>query len=112
MSFNLNQDKKEDRNPESKPQPKPDEDKAEQPVYRGVVRLRAILRASGKVTDIEVIEVKPDDLPEDVVEEWKRRSIEAVSHIIFKPAMKDGRTASQHIKIEYQFNVYDKKDEQ
>jgi TonB family protein len=64
----------------------------------GVVRLRAVLHWTGRVTNIGVVKGLPDGLTE--------RSINAARHLLFFPAVKDGRAASQHITLEYNFNIY------
>lgn len=65
---------------------------------RGHIRLRAVLRASGEVTNISVLKGLPDGLTE--------RAVEAARQIHFIPAQKDGRAVSQWIIIEYRFNIY------
>jgi TonB family protein len=64
----------------------------------GVVRLRAVLSSSGGVTNISVIKPLPDGLTE--------KAIAAARQIKFQPAQKDGRTVSQYIVLEYNFNIY------
>jgi TonB family protein len=64
----------------------------------GTVVLRAVLAASGEVTNISVVKGLPDGLSESAVEAARR--------IKFQPAMKDGRIVSQHIQMEYNFNNY------
>lgn len=64
----------------------------------GVVRLRAVLSSSGGVTNISVIKPLPDGLTE--------KAISAARQIRFQPAQKDGRTVSQYIVLEYNFNIY------
>jgi TonB family protein len=64
----------------------------------GVVRLRAILHASGKVTNISVVKGLPDGLTE--------KAIAAAHRIEFRPAEKDGRTVSQSVIFEYRFLDY------
>jgi len=64
----------------------------------GTVTLRAILAASGKVTNIRAISGLPYGLTE--------QAIAAARKIEFEPAMKDGRPVSQYIQIEYNFNPY------
>ncbi len=60
----------------------------------GTVVLRAVLSASGKVTNIRVI----SDLPG-----FTEAAIKAARKITFQPAIKDGRYVSQHIQLEYNF---------
>jgi TonB family protein len=64
----------------------------------GTVRLRFVASASGKVTNITAVTTLPDGLTEN--------AILAASHIKFIPAVLDGRTVSQYILIEYNFNIY------
>jgi TonB family protein len=64
----------------------------------GVVRLRAILHASGAVQGISVVKGLPDGLTE--------KAIAAARQIRFTPAEKDGRTVSQYVVLEYNFNIY------
>jgi TonB family protein len=64
----------------------------------GLVRLRAILSASGEVTGISVVKGLPDGLTE--------KAISAARQIRFRPAQKDGRTVSQYVVLEYNFNIY------
>ena len=64
----------------------------------GLVRLRAILSASGEVTNVSVVKGLPDGLTE--------KAISAARQIKFRPAQKDGRTVSQYVVLEYNFNIY------
>ncbi|HEX8719701.1 MAG TPA: energy transducer TonB [Pyrinomonadaceae bacterium] len=64
----------------------------------GVVRLRAILHASGGVQSISVVKGLPDGLTE--------KAIAAARQIRFTPAEKDGRAVSQYVVLEYSFNIY------
>jgi TonB family protein len=64
----------------------------------GLVRLRAILSASGEVTSISVVKGLPDGLTE--------KAIAAARQIKFHPAQKDGHTVSQYVVLEYNFNIY------
>ena len=64
----------------------------------GVVRLRAILHASGSVQSISVVKGLPDGLTE--------KAIAAARQIRFTPAEKDGHAVSQYIVLEYNFNIY------
>ncbi|HEV2802640.1 MAG TPA: energy transducer TonB [Pyrinomonadaceae bacterium] len=73
-------------------------EKARKNQTTGVVRLRLILSATGKVTNIVVLKFLPHGLDE--------KAVFAASHIKFIPAMKDDRPVSQYILIEYNFNVY------
>ncbi|MFL6257727.1 MAG: energy transducer TonB [Pyrinomonadaceae bacterium] len=64
----------------------------------GVVRLRAILHASGGIQSISVVKGLPDGLTE--------KAITAARQIRFTPAEKDGRAVSQYVVLEYNFNIY------
>lgn len=64
----------------------------------GVVRMRAILSSTGRVTGISIIKSLPDGLTE--------KAIRAARHMLFFPAQKDGREVSQYIILEYNFNIY------
>jgi TonB family protein len=64
----------------------------------GVVRLRAILHASGAIQNISVVKGLPDGLTE--------KAISAARQIRFTPAEKDGRSVSQYVVLEYNFNIY------
>ena len=65
------------------------------------ISVRAILRANGKVTDIEVEQESLKGLSEKAAKSLSAKCKKAASQIKFKPAMKNGRPASQHVKIEY-----------
>jgi TonB family protein len=64
----------------------------------GLVRLRAVLSASGEVSNVSVVKGLPDGLTE--------KAISAAKQIKFRPAQKDGRTVSQYVVLEYNFNIY------
>ncbi len=64
---------------------------------RGSVILRAVLPASGKVTNIEAVSGLPDFI---------RSSIEVAGKICFIPAMKDGHFVSTTVQLQYSFNLY------
>ncbi len=64
----------------------------------GIVRLRAVLSASGEVTGISVVKPLPDGLTE--------KAIQAARQIKFRPAQKDGHVVSQYVVLEYNFNIY------
>jgi TonB family protein len=81
----------------SKPEPSFTEDARKNNVT-GLVRLRAVLSASGAVTGITVIKGLPDGLTE--------KAIEAAKQIKFRPAQKDGHVVSQYVTLEYNFNIY------
>ena len=65
---------------------------------RGVVRLRMVLAASGKVENVTVVRGLPDGLSEE--------AIKAALKIKFEPALKDGVRVSQYVIVEYNFNLY------
>jgi protein TonB len=65
---------------------------------QGVVRLRMVLAASGKVENVAVWRGLPDGLSEE--------AIKAALKIKFEPALKDGVKVSQYVIVEYNFNVY------
>jgi TonB family protein len=81
----------------SKPEPGYTEEARKNGV-QGTVRLRAILTASGKVTNIRVLRGLPDGLSE--------MAIAAAAQIRFRPAQKDGRDVSQWVLLEYNFNLF------
>lgn len=64
----------------------------------GVVRLRVVLGSAGEVRDVSVLKWLPNGLTE--------KSIEAAHRMLFFPALKDGRPASQWVVLEYNFNIY------
>lgn len=64
----------------------------------GTVRLRAILSATGELTNITVIKGLPHGLTE--------KAIAGAKQIRFTPARKDGRQVSQYVTLEYNFNIY------
>lgn len=68
------------------------------PTFKGRLRLRAVLRADGRVTDIEMLDPVPDEI--------RLASVKAAAKIKFKPAIKDGRAVSQYVMIEHSYNVY------
>jgi TonB family protein len=79
-----------------KPEPHYTED-ARQKKLRGSVVLRAVLSASGRVTNLEVVSGLP---------ELAQSSIEAAGKMFFIPAMKDGHFMSTPIQLENSFNLY------
>jgi len=85
----------------AKPEPSFTEEASRNGV-RGVVRLRAILSASGSVQGISVIKGLPDGLTE--------KAIAAAKRIRFTPAERDGRKVSQYVTLEYNFNPDDEKE--
>jgi len=73
-------------------------EKARRNQVNGVVVLRALFTADGKVTEIEVIRGLPDGLTE--------KAIEAARKIRFNPAIKDGVAVSVRLSVEYSFSTY------
>jgi TonB family protein len=72
---------------------------ARRKAVQGVVTLRIILRADGRVDDkIEVVRSLPEGLTEE--------AIRVAKLIEFEPAQKDGRKVSQYALVEYNFNLY------
>lgn len=65
---------------------------------RGVVTLRAVLGAAGKVRDVSVVKSLSKGLTE--------RAVSAARRMLFFPAVKDGRPAAQYVVLEYHFNIY------
>jgi TonB family protein len=71
---------------------------ANQKQLRGLVILRVVFAADGKVKNIEVLR----DLPGGFTE----KAIEAAKKIKFIPATKDGKFVSMWMQLEYNFNLY------
>lgn len=65
---------------------------------RGVVRLRAVLGADGRVRNIIALKRLPDGLTE--------MAIAAAQRIKFTPATINGQPVSQFVVLEYHFNIY------
>jgi TonB family protein len=81
----------------SKPEPSYT-DKAKHNQVVGTVILKAIFSASGKVTNIRVVQGLPEGLTE--------RAISAARQIKFVPATKEGKFVSMWMQLEYNFNLY------
>lgn len=81
----------------SRPEPRYTEE-AKRNRVNGRVMLTAVFSSSGEVTNIQVVEGQPDGLTESAVE--------AARQIKFTPAMKDGRSVSQQVRLEYNFGNY------
>ena len=64
----------------------------------GFVRLRVVLGAEGEVKDISVMKGLSKGLTE--------KAVEAARHMLFFPAVKDGRPVSQRVIVEHNFNIY------
>jgi TonB family protein len=63
----------------------------------GFVVLRAVLKSSGEVGEIKVIRDLPDGLTEEC--------IRVTREIKFEPAVKDGNSVSQYLRVQYEFYV-------
>jgi len=70
------------------------------------VVLKAIFRKSGKVTDIKLVKVTPEDLLEDLKKDIAKRCKKAAQKIKFTPATKDGNPVSMYVQLEYNFHLY------
>lgn len=64
----------------------------------GTVVLKAVFSASGKVTNIRVVQGLPEGLTE--------RAIQAARQIKFIPASREGKFVSMWMQLEYNFNLY------
>ena len=64
----------------------------------GVVRLRAVLGADGRVSHVLVVKGLPLGLTE--------RAVAAARQIKFRPATVNGQAVSQFVTLEYNFNIY------
>jgi TonB family protein len=64
----------------------------------GMVRLRAVLAADGRVTHIIAVKRLPNGLT--------KRCIEVARRIRFQPATFNGQPVSQFVTLEYNFNIY------
>jgi TonB family protein len=81
----------------SKPEPSYTDDAKRNQIV-GTVVLKAVFAASGKVTNIRVVQGLPYGLTE--------RAIEAARKIRFVPASKEGKYVSMWMQLEYNFNLY------
>lgn len=81
----------------SKPEPSYTDD-ARNSAVEGTVVLRAIFSASGKVTNIRVVQGLPFGLTE--------RSIAAARKIRFVPATREGKFVSMWMQLEYNFHLF------
>jgi TonB family protein len=80
-----------------KPEPGYTEE-ARQSNTSGVIRLRAVLAADGRVRHILVLKRLPHGLTE--------KAVAAARQIRFTPATVDGRAVAQYVILEYNFNIY------
>ncbi len=69
-------------------------------------RLRVVLRSNGQVSDIEVKKVLPENLPDDLIQALTEATTQAARKIKFTPAVKDGRSVSTRVILEYVFNFF------
>ncbi len=81
----------------SKPDPGYTEE-ARRNLVSGVVVVRAVLAANGKVVAIFPIKGLPNGLT--------AQAIKAARQIKFIPAIKDGKQVSMAVQVEYNFNIY------
>ncbi len=65
---------------------------------QGYVILRVVLSSNGKIGQIRVLRGLPAGLTES--------GIRAACKIQFEPALKDGKTVSQSVQVEYSFRLY------
>jgi TonB family protein len=79
------------------PQP-PYTDEARQQFITGTVILRGVLSSTGRVTNLRSVKGLPFGLTE--------QAIVAAQALKFFPAIKDGRRVSQHVQMEYNFDLY------
>ena len=79
-----------------KPEPQYTED-ARRLRLRGRVVIKAVLAASGRVTNLQVVSGIP---------ELAQLAMEVAHKIYFIPAVKDGRFISTFVELEYNFNIY------
>lgn len=70
-------------------------DKAYKKDVVGIVELRAVFAATGKVEQIEVLRGLPEGLTES--------AIKAAKEIKFKPAKKNGQAVSVYARLQYNF---------
>ena len=73
-------------------------EEARQHQISGTVVLEMVLRATGKVTDITVIEGLPYGLNESCINTAKAMK--------FDPALKDDQKVSQYLRVVYEFHLY------
>ena len=73
-------------------------EEARQHQISGTVVLEMMLRATGEVTDITVIEGLPYGLNESCISTAKA--------IRFDPALKDDQKVSQYLRVVYEFHLY------
>lgn len=81
----------------SKPQPEYPYAANEHCVW-GTIRISAVLRSDGTVTNIRPINQLPDGLTD--------AAIRAARRIQLEPALKDGKAVSQYVTVEYNFSIF------
>jgi len=87
-----------------KSKPKPHYPKLAHKQHIGAtIVLRAIFRASGKVTDVKFSKVMPADLSDDLVSAFTEECMKVAPKIKFKPATKNGHPVSMYVQLEYAF---------
>jgi hypothetical protein len=90
-----------------KSQPDPEKPKkTSETGVKGTVVLKAILRASGQITDIKLVKVIHEGWSDKEVKDMVKKTIKAARGIKFNPAMKDCHPVSQYVQIEYEINKY------
>ena len=95
-------------NIKSRPAPKYPKEAKETWEYQvsATVKLRMALRATGEITNIEVVSITTSDKISDKLRDgFIRESVKAAGKIKFEPAERDGRKVSQYVAIEYNFNL-------
>jgi hypothetical protein len=107
----VEQDKQKGRADRGEAEAKTEGAKNNTPKSKGKVLLQVIIRPSGEVDVVKVLEVTPKDLPKEVADELVKKSIEAARGVKVKPLMKDGRPVAQRAKFEYNFTDEEEKGE-
>jgi TonB family protein len=80
-----------------RPEP-PYTEEARQRKVSGALRLRAVLSADGRVTDVQAVSWLPHGLTDS--------AMRVARHMLFFPAEKGGRPVSQYVILEYNFGIY------
>lgn len=73
-------------------------EKARMNMIQGVIRISAVLRADGQVSNIRVISELPFGLTD--------MAVKATTEIQFTPAVVNERAVSQYVTLEYNFRIY------
>jgi hypothetical protein len=87
--------------------PQPEIPKEISTVPKGLIVLRAVFTADGRVTNVRFVKATPKNLTKDTVTLLKQRSIAAAKQIKFIPATKNGRPVAMLIQLEYNFGAPD-----